>query len=465
MATIILYTTDSTYIDKTIDEVVDKTDSQLLEEFIVCDDNNCGIEDDRVTVLKTSNVGPAVAFDAAIKNAKSDDIVLLRGAVKVKDGWLEPLVGVPEKHLISPITHVLETSHWSTQDRCMRRYGYRWDMSLYDRPDPDHPVSPSASPVCVGFHRGCYEWLGGFDQGMRPDEPGEILELSIRTWMCGGSVLIAETSHIASPEMPIPAKFNNSARIVERWFDTFSSCFYERKNKNPDEFNIGKLGTLAKRVVSAEDYLAKMMPEMLGVYKLRNAAVGKTIAIVGTGPSIDKVNPAEIYRHDVIIGVDYMGLVFDCDYMATFDAQVVVALRERYVDPKFILPLVLHNRTTSTMVSATEVADGPIVCELARENDSVASLHPPFINFDNVALFAAHIALFLGAKSVTLFGVDNKIIGGKSHSSKIDYYDDGEVWADSETVRREFAKYEFGLDMLGKLANSVNVPLLRVNHA
>jgi hypothetical protein len=465
MATIILYVTDKDHTNKILDEIIDRTDPDLVEEVVVCCDQDLELESRPKVSISKQDSGPIAAFDKAIGEAKSEDIILLKGCVKVKEGWTEGLIDVEDKTLASPITHVLDTNHWSTQDRCMRRYGYRWDMSLYDRPDPSHSISPSASPTCVAFKKATYDWLGGFDLEMRSDEPGEILELSIKTWMMGGQVVIAEKSRVAAPELSIPAKHNNSARIVEKWFENYSSHFYNRQGLDPNSCHIGKLnGDAKKRTVESDDYLRSKMPELLSIYKLREFATGKSVAIVGTGPSVDMINPAEVYRHDLIIGVDYIGMLFQCDFMTTFDAQIVVALREHFADNNFILPLALHNRTTSEMVSANEVAEDAIVCELARPNDSVSSIHPPFANFDNAALFAAHLALFLGARSITLFGVDNKIIGEKSHTSKIDYYDDGKLWADSDAVRREFARYEYGLDMLGRLAHSNGVPILRVNH-
>jgi hypothetical protein len=116
-------------------------------------------------------------------------------------------------------------------------------------------------------------------------------------------------------------------------------------------------------------------------------------------------------------------------------------------------------------LAAAEVAPRSIQFELMRTNGIPSSQFPPFVNYDNLALTAVHFALFLGAKSVTLFGFDGKLIGEQSHTSKLEAYDDGKLWSDSESTRRRFASFEYGLDKLSKLAVSLKIPLFRVSHA
>jgi len=445
MATIILYSDDPS---KTVEDIKDKTDPSLIDEIVVIDDQDL-----------------AVAVDEVISGSGSSDFILLIGKVKVKEGWINGLLDVKTFTLASPVMHSLDVDHWSTQDSCMHGYGYRWDFSIYGRQKTaDVMESPACCPVCVAFSRDTYDWIGGLDPMLLDDEQGHLLELSIRAWMKGGSVIVESSSKIAAPNLPIPAQHNNFARIAEKWFSEYSERFYDRHGSKSSDFNIGKIPSFSRNL-SAFEYLSKFMPELLSAYSLRNKHYNKEFAVVAPGPSLDHFNLAEIYKSGVVIGADYVGMVIDCDYVTTFDLQTAVALRKKYADYQFILPLALHDRSTASLVDSASFAPEAVICELARENDSVSSVHPPFINYADPSLFALHVGMFAGASSIKLYGFDNKFIGESSHTSRIpNYYDSGDVWKDSEAVQREFSRREHGLEVLRRVSLDVSVPVARINY-
>jgi hypothetical protein len=461
LATILLYLVDEEYSSKVIQEIIDNTPVQYLDELLLCSDHE--VNDLPEYCVSFDFTGAAAFFNKAIESAKSDDIIILKGCVKVKSGWINGLVNLNDKVIATPITYLLDKLHWSTQNQCMRKYAYRWDMSIYDKKDPSTEYSPSASPFCIAFSKSTFKQVGNFDELLQSDEDGEILDFSIAAWMSDCKIVVVKESKIAAPELPIPAKHNNAARIVEKWFAKYASRFYDRKGINANQYHVGSLEECSD--LAGDQYLEKYMPELVNIYDLRNVGTGRTIAVVGPGPSIELFNPAIVYRHDLLIGVDYVGLLYKCDYVATFDVNVVLALRENYADNQFILPTALYNRRSLSFVSACEVAPKANICEMAEQGDLISSVHPPFINFDSSVLFATHVGLFLNASSVSVFGFDNKIINGKSHSVILDYYDDGAVWANNESTQNEFLKYEKGLRILGELATSSNIPLMRICHA
>ena len=194
---------------------------------------------------------------------------------------------------------------------------------------------------------------------------------------------------------------------------------------------------------------------------LRGTAHGKRIAVVGDGPSINYTTPSMINSHDIVIGVDYIHQLFDCDYVVSQSVDVVSQLEIPF--SRLVVPIVLEHRVAGQFVSAMEVVPGAIQLELG-EFGQLEKLSPPFCNFDNTTLLALHFALFLGPSTITLFGCDNKIIDGRSHTSLLEQYESGEIWADSEQTRNKFNFYEVGLGQLGKLALQLNIPILRVGH-
>lgn len=469
MTTIIIYLEDSTHIERTLEDLFDKTPKPLIDEVFVCDDNNTGFISDEVEVLNTDRVGRAIAWNAAARKATSKQLVFLRDATKFSNGWLKPLIDKLKDErdvIVTPVIHGLDTNLWSSDDNHMKRFGWRWDLKIYDRLSKS-PYSPAVSPLGFAINKQWLVELGGFDDNMELGD-GESLELSVRNWLFGGSIRAVEDSLI-SVSAPRNENVSNLARIIEVWFPIFSSYFYQIRGVKPSDLNIGRLDNLTdlqeKQQITADGFISAHMPELLSVYKLMGSASGKSVAIISNGPSIDLLNPAWIYKHDIIIAIDYMGNLFDCDYIVTGSADVVTQLREKYPDEKLVLPSVLESKAVGHMVDTKDVSPSAIQFESCRLNDPTINLYPPFANFGHPVHGAVHFALFLGAASVTLFGCDNKIIDGKSHSAKIPYYDDGRLWADSEATRRRFAGFEYGLDRLGRLAVESGISLIRVNHA
>lgn len=467
MPVFVIYLDDNKHIDQTIDDLVDKTPKPLIDQIIVCDDNNVGYKREDITVLTTNNIGRASAWNNAARGIQNKQIVFLSQATKFSDRWLEPIHKILNEHrtaIVSPIIHRLDTNLWSMDNKCIARFGWRWDLKQYDRLAKTS-YSPSVSHHCLAVNKSHLTDLGGFDDNMKLGD-GESLELSIRNWLFGGTVEIVESriaSFVAEKEC-----LDNLGRIAEVWFPAFASNFYRARNILPSDLNVGSLTNLTdlqeKQKITFDGYLSSQLPELLNIFGLFGTAAGKSVAVVADGPSIDKINPALIYRNDIIISVDYIGLRFESNYVVTSNAEIVTQLRRKYNDNQMVLPIVVESKAVGNLVNASDVAPDAYVYESCGVNDVNFGIMPPFANFGSVVHNAVNFALFLGGNVVTLYGCDNKIIGGKSHS-RIKYYNDGNVWSDTETTRSRFAGFEYGLDRLGKLAEDNGITLLRLNHA
>ncbi len=471
MISVLIYATDARYLDKTIDGLLDCTPH--LGEVIVCDDVGLNYERTGVRVVRTDGVGRAKAWNTAVVEASHKVLVFLKDKTRVSPDWILPLMDMLDADpngLVSPVVHTLDPSLWTTDMNRWRRFGWRWDMNVHDRAFDGRPDSPSVSSYCIVCRRAWFDEIGGFDAGMGPGA-GEDIEISLRSWLLGGSVRVADDSIIAAAlEVDYdPRTVNNLARIVEAWLPAQSSRFYGARGIKPTDVMTGRLNGLAsmqsrqKRPI--EWFLANLQPELHSIYALRGSATGRSVAVVGPGPSLDYVNMALIARHDFVIGVDYVGLMIDCDFVMTDAVHVTAELRSKYRDEQFVVPVALQDRVNGRVVPAGEVLPGCHQFEMMRGGTTPTSLDPPLCNFESMALSAVHLAMFLSPASITVYGCDNKLVGGKSHTSKLDHYDGGLVWPDVESTRRKFAFYEYGLDQLGQLAHAAGIPLLRVCHA
>ncbi len=465
MPSLIIYATNIQYLDRTIDDLLDRT---KLTEIIVCDDANSGYHRTGVTVLSSTKIGRARAWNQAAVQAQADVLVFLKDKTKPGQDWLLPLLETLIAHpkcLVSPIVHTLDLGLWMTEVGRWRRFGWRWDLNLYDRAYVGSAESPAISSYCIACTKSWFIELGGFDDGLEPGA-GEDIELSLRNWLAGGVVRVCDDSiiSVALEADYGPQTADNLARIAETWFPAYAGRFYAARSLQPQMVSTGRLPT-CPTTQPVEWFFAKCQPELFSIYNHRGTAAGKTIAIVAPGPSLDYLNPALINRHDIVIGIDYVGLLFKCDFVLTDSMAVVSELRAVYADNKLVVPLLLQNHLTGQVVAAGTVLPQAQHYELAMAAAAPLAVDPPFCNFENLALTAVHFALFLGPASVTVFGCDHKIIGGKSHTSKIEYYNGGQVWPDTDSIRSKFAVWEYGLDRLGQLAYALKIPLLRMGHA
>jgi hypothetical protein len=287
----------------------------------------------------------------------------------------------------------------------------------------------------------------------------------------GGSVLVSDDSYVAVRHQVDVGKksLNNAARMVEVWLSPYAGRFFAARGISPSDVKTGRLAGLLqlqkKQVKSAEWFIDAIQPELGRIYDFRNSASGKSVGVVGWGYSADLVDQAVINRCDILIGVDYMGLAHECDYVITDSTNVVVELKAEYPNSSFVVPFSLIDKASASYVPSGEVVDGCVQFELMRETGKIDGVTPPFCNFEQSLHTAIQFALFLNPKSVTLFGCDNKLISGRSHSAKIGYYDDGRLWSDSEATRQRYSFFEYGIARLGNLAASLGIPLIRMNHA
>jgi hypothetical protein len=454
---------------RSISELLDKTAKSRIDEILVCDDNGTIKSPSGSILTKTNKIGRANLWNAAAEIAKGSELVFIDRLTKFSKNWFEPLLSEVknDNKIASPVVHTLDTNLWMSESNCWARFGWRWDLELYSRARTQSKESPAISSYCMAISKEWFNELGQFDAGMGRGY-GEDIELSLRSWLFGGSCVVRDDSTIASSiRLDNTDTTKNLSRIIETWIPNHSTDF--KLARGIGEIDCGRIDNLLKlqnkQRRSIDWFLKSLQPDLLGVYKLRNSGSGKSVAVVGPGSSIDMVNPSLINRHDIIIGVDYVGMLFNCDYVLTDAAHVIIELRKKYEDGKFVLPITIENGASGRYDSASSIAPGSIQFEFAHKGSDITKIDPPFCNLDNTILTAIHFALYLNPREITVYGCDNKIISGRSHSSRIDHYNEGKLWNDNDTTRKRFAASEHYLSKLAKLASDNGICLFRHNHA
>jgi len=218
-------------------------------------------------------------------------LTFLDSHIECTPGWLEPLldrIARDSTTSVCPVIDVIDTETLAYQMPQDNGYfavgGFDWNLQFNWHAVPEHEEkrrgniwAPAHSPTMAGglfaIDRAFFEKLGTYDSGF--DIWGaENLELSFKTWMCGGTLEIVPCSHVGhifrkrSP-YKWAAKGNvvqrNSVRLAEVWLDEYKQYYYDRIGKNLGEFgDVESRKQLRKNLQckSFKWYLDTIFPEL-----------------------------------------------------------------------------------------------------------------------------------------------------------------------------------------------------------
>lgn len=157
---------------------------------------------ERAGLIKGRNIGASLA--------KGEILVFLDCHIECNDGWLEPLVAqivenptsiaVPVIASIDRLT--FEFSHDPFSFPQLGSFDKTLNFNWFSIPEEDRSQdrteslrSPTMAGGLYAIDKNWFHHLGGYDDGM--DIWGvENVEMSVRTWTCGGSIRIAPCSII-----------------------------------------------------------------------------------------------------------------------------------------------------------------------------------------------------------------------------------------------------------------------------
>ncbi|KAF4520992.1 hypothetical protein B566_EDAN002488 [Ephemera danica] len=176
--------------------------------------------------------------------------------------WLEPLLDRIARDSTNVVCPSIDVINDNTFEFPMPRPGqvisvggFSWDLqfnwhAIPERERKKHRSSaePVWSPTMAGglfsIDRIFFEKLGTYDSGF-DIWGGENLELSFKTWMCGGTLEIVPCSHVGhifrkrSPykwRSGVNVLKRNSIRLAEVWLDDYAKYYYQRIGNDLGDF-------------------------------------------------------------------------------------------------------------------------------------------------------------------------------------------------------------------------------------
>ena len=198
---------------------------------------------------------------ARLKGAMSADgevLVFLDAHMEVTAGWLEPLlseISFDRTRVALPVIDNInsETFQYTRVENDRMRGGLNWKLRhAWIEPDArggalrgeDNESSDRfPTPTMIGgvfaIDREFFWKIGGYDKQML-FWGGENVEMSVRIWSCGGSLMVVPCSHVGHVYRSITPYFVpgtlseklyrptiNTARFAEVWLEDYKYFYYD----------------------------------------------------------------------------------------------------------------------------------------------------------------------------------------------------------------------------------------------
>lgn len=185
------------------------------------------------------------------EKASGEVLVLVNGAGEVNNGWLEPLlerIQVRKTVIVGPVIDYINSETFSyeftsTNQRAVFDWGLsvKWQQLTAETDMIFKKTEPIITPVLEGnvlaVDKKHFARLGKFDPGLENWEAAS-LELSLKSWMCGGTVEILSCSHVGiikKIKRSTTKKTNSISairdlrRVAEVWLDGYKRFFYANR--------------------------------------------------------------------------------------------------------------------------------------------------------------------------------------------------------------------------------------------
>ncbi|XP_051872031.1 polypeptide N-acetylgalactosaminyltransferase 15-like isoform X2 [Pristis pectinata] len=247
---------------RTVNSVMDTAPKKFLKEIILVDDlSNQGhlkaalseyiSRLDGVKLIRSNKrLGVIGGRMLGAARATGDVLIFMDSHCECHNGWLEPLldrIAFDRTRVVSPVIDVIDWKTFQYYHSIDPQRGvFNWKLDFHWEPIPEYelkwrksPISPIQSPAIsggvLGINRHYFQNIGAYDPGMLMWGI-ENVELSLRVWLCGGSVEVLPCSrvghvyqkHAHGSLLDEETVVKNKIRVAEVWLDSFKEIFYKR---------------------------------------------------------------------------------------------------------------------------------------------------------------------------------------------------------------------------------------------
>lgn len=326
---------------RTVHSVLDRSPEHLIQEIILVDDFSDmphlkrQLEDymmnyPKVRIIRANKrEGLIRARLLGAAAAKAPVLTYLDSHCECTEGWLEPLldrIARDPTTVVCPVIDVIDDTtleyHWRDSGG-VNVGGFDWNLQFNWHAVPErerkrhkNPAEPVWSPTMAGglfsIDRAFFERIGTYDSGF-DIWGGENLELSFKTWMCGGTLEIVPCSHVGhifrkrSPykwRSGVNVLKRNSIRLSEVWLDEYAKYYYQRIGHDKGNYgDVSERKALRKKLgcKSFKWYLDNVYPELfipgeaVASGEVRNLGEGGNTCLDSPARKADLHKPCGLY--------------------------------------------------------------------------------------------------------------------------------------------------------------------------
>ncbi|XP_068092196.1 polypeptide N-acetylgalactosaminyltransferase 15 isoform X2 [Hyperolius riggenbachi] len=246
---------------RTVHSVMDNSPRGILKEVILVDDlshqghlksalSEYVSRIDGVKLMRSNKrLGVIGGRMLGAARATGEILVFMDPHCECHPGWLEPLLSrimSNRNRILSPVLDVIDSKmfgYYHSSDLRKGVFDWKLDFHWATLPESEEklwqsPITPFRTPVIPGSviaaDRHYFQNIGAFDTDMKYSGM-ENIELSLRVWLCGGSVEIVPCSrvgHLSQNQSALnliknEAILRNKIRIAEIWLDEYKDVFYQ----------------------------------------------------------------------------------------------------------------------------------------------------------------------------------------------------------------------------------------------